>query len=91
MPDKTSKVSPVRNSPGVMPPRPRQLFEGAAAAIQEDLAGLGMAIAIMFGLTFVIILTMVVLPVRYATLNRLQPAGKGAESTIDNEAAGQPA
>jgi multidrug efflux pump subunit AcrB len=37
----------------------------------QDVFWIGMAITIMFGLTFGTILTMVVVPVLYATLNRL--------------------
>ncbi len=39
----------------------------------QDVFWIGMAITIMFGLTFGTILTMVVVPVLYATLNRLHP------------------
>ena len=49
-----------------------------------------MAITIMFGLTFGTLLTMVVVPVLYATLNRLQPAEQGVEPAADKETAGKP-
>jgi hypothetical protein len=45
----------------------------------------------MFGLIFGTIFTMVVVPVLYVTLNRLQPPGQGIESAAANEEAGQPA
>ncbi len=39
----------------------------------QDVFWIGMAITIMFGLTFGTILTMIVVPVFYCTLNRLEP------------------
>jgi len=42
------------------------------APLLQDVFWIGMAITIMFGLTFGTMLTMVVVPVLYATLNRLQ-------------------
>jgi multidrug efflux pump subunit AcrB len=61
------------------------------APLLQDVFWIGMAITIMFGLTFGTILTMVMVPVLYATLNRLQPPEQGRGATADNEAAGQPA
>ena len=57
----------------------------------QDVFWIGLAITIMSGLTFGTILTMVVVPVLYATLNRLQPTEKGAEPVSDKGVAGQPA
>jgi multidrug efflux pump subunit AcrB len=57
----------------------------------QDVFWIGMAITIMFGLTFGTILTMVVVPVLYATLGRLQPPEQGVTPATDNETAGQPA
>ena len=50
-----------------------------------------MVITITFGLTFGTILTMIAVPVLYATLGRLQPAEQSVEPGADNETAGQPA
>jgi len=61
------------------------------APLLQDVFWIGMAITIMFGLTFGTILTMIVVPVLYATLGRLQPGAQNTEPGADNEAAGQPA
>jgi multidrug efflux pump subunit AcrB len=57
----------------------------------EDVFWIGRAITTMFGLTFGTILTMVVVPVLYGTLNRLQLPGLGGGHAVDNEGAGQAA
>ena len=57
----------------------------------QDVFWIGMAITIMFGLTFGTLLTMVVVPVFYATLNGLQPPQRGADPAMANETANQPA
>ena len=54
------------------------------APLLQDVFWIGMAITIMFGLTFGTMLTMVVVPVLYATLNRLQPPEQGVEPAGDN-------
>jgi Cu/Ag efflux pump CusA len=48
-----------------------------------------MAITIMFGLTFGTVLTMVVVPVLYATLNRLYPPKQVTGSLSEDQAASQ--
>ncbi len=47
----------------------------------QDVFWIGLAITIMFGLTFGTILTMIVVPVLYATLNRLHPQERAVCTT----------
>ncbi|MEN8802581.1 MAG: efflux RND transporter permease subunit, partial [Thiogranum sp.] len=60
------------------------------APLLQDVFWIGMAITIMFGLTFGTMLTMVVVPVLYATLNRLHPPEQDVEPAADNKKLGQP-
>jgi multidrug efflux pump subunit AcrB len=57
----------------------------------QDVFWIGMAITIMTGLTFGTILTMVVVPVFYATLNRLYPPEQVSRSLSDTQATSQSA
>jgi len=61
------------------------------APLLQDVFWIGMAITIMFGLTFGTLLTMVLVPVFYATLNGLHPPQQGGEPAADKGAVGQPA